>query len=156
MNFRERYRSMNESVAPEDALISATLARMEGAPRPRRAGRTVKLVLVVAAALACVTTALAANGETVLRVLYQLAPGMAEYMQPVNLVCEDEGVQLEVISADREGSAAVVSSGTGSSSAGKRGSSISSIWAQPVSRDRVSAKAAARAVIRFIGAPSGR
>ena len=54
------------------------------------------------------STAVAANQEAVLRVLYQIAPGMAEYLQPVGQVCEDRGVKLEVVSADVEGSTAKV------------------------------------------------
>ncbi len=82
-------------------------------PKWRAAGRTerekpLKIILAVAAALACVSTAVAANQEAVLRVLYQIAPGMAEYLQPVGQVCEDRGVKLEVVSADVEGSTAKV------------------------------------------------
>lgn len=108
MDFHEQYHSMNERIAPDDALVTATLARMEGARRPHRARRTVRVVIAVAAALACVTTALAANQEAVLRVLYQLAPGVAAYMQPVNLVSEEQGIRMEVVSADVDGSEAGV------------------------------------------------
>ena len=108
MDFHEQYHSMNERIAPDDALVADTLARMKDAPRPRRARRTARIVIAVAAALACVTTALAANQEAVLRVLYQLAPGVAAYMQPVNLVSEEQGIRMEVVSADVDGSEAGV------------------------------------------------
>ena len=98
---------MNENITPSDALVQQTIAKMESG-RPHRARKPLKIILAVAAALACVSTAVAANQEAVLRVLYQIAPGMAEYLQPVGQVCEDQGVKLEVVSADVEGSTAKV------------------------------------------------
>lgn len=107
MDFHKQYRSMNENITPSDALVQQTIAKMESG-RPHRARKPLKIILAVAAALACVSTAVAANQEAVLRVLYQIAPGMAEYLQPVGQVCEDQGVKLEVVSADVEGSTAKV------------------------------------------------
>mgnify|MGYP007019925589 CR=1 FL=1 len=82
MDFHKQYRSMNENITPSDALVQQTIAKMESG-RPHRARKPLKIILAVAAALACVSTAVAANQEAVLRVLYQIAPGMAEYPQPV-------------------------------------------------------------------------
>lgn len=107
MDFHKQYRGMNENITPSDALVQQTIAKMESG-RPHRARKPLKIILAVAAALACVSTAVAANQEAVLRVLYQIAPGMAEYLQPVGQVCEDQGVKLEVVSADVEGSTAKV------------------------------------------------
>lgn len=107
MDFHNQYRSMNEQIAPSDALVQQTIAKMQSG-RPHRARKSLKIIIAVAAALACVSTAVAANQEAVLRVLYKIAPGMAEYMQPVGQVCEDQGVKLEVVSADVEGSTAKV------------------------------------------------
>ena len=107
MDFHKQYRSMNENITPSDALVQQTIAQMESG-RPHRARKPLKIILAVATALACVSTAVAANQEAVLRVLYQIAPGMAEYLQPVGQVCEDRGVKLEVVSADVEGSTAKV------------------------------------------------
>ena len=107
MDFHKQYRDMNENITPSDTLVQQTIAKMESG-RPHRARKPLKIILAVAAALACVSTAVAANQEAVLRVLYQIAPGMAEYLQPVGQVCEDRGVKLEVVSADVEGSTAKV------------------------------------------------
>lgn len=107
MDFHKQYRGMNENITPSDALVQQTIAKMESG-RPHRVRKPLKIILAVAAALACVSTAVAANQEAVLRVLYQIAPGMAEYLQPVGQVCEDRGVKLEVVSADVEGSTAKV------------------------------------------------
>lgn len=107
MDFHKQYRDMNKNITPSDTLVQQTIAKMESG-RPHRARKPLKIILAVAAALACVSTAVAANQEAVLRVLYQIAPGMAEYLQPVGQVCEDRGVKLEVVSADVEGSTAKV------------------------------------------------
>ena len=96
MDFHKQYRSMNENITPSDALVQQTIAKMESG-RPHRARKPLKIILAVAAAVACVSTAVAANQEAVLRVLYQIAPGMAEYLQPVGQVCEDRGIKLEVV-----------------------------------------------------------
>lgn len=107
MDFHNQYRSMNENITPSDTLVQQTIAKMQSG-RPHRARKPLKIIIAVAAALACVSTAVAANQEAVLRVLYKIAPGMAEYLQPVGQVCEDRGVKLEVVSADVEGSTAKV------------------------------------------------
>ena len=107
MDFHKQYRGMNENITPSDALVQQTIAKMQSG-RPHRARKPLKIIIAVAAALACVSTAVAANQEAVLRVLYKIAPGMAEYLQPVGQVCEDRGVNLEVVSADVEGSTAKV------------------------------------------------
>lgn len=107
MDFHKQYRGMNENITPSDALVQQTIAKMQSG-RPKRARKSLKIIIAVVAALACVSTAVAANQEAVLRVLYKIAPGMAEYLQPVGQVCEDQGVKLEVVSADVEGSTAKV------------------------------------------------
>ena len=79
MDFHKQYRGMNENITPSDALVQQTIAKMESG-RLHRARKPLKIILAVAAALACVSTAVAANQEAVLRVLYHIAPGMAEYL----------------------------------------------------------------------------
>ena len=88
MDFHKQYRGMNENITPSDALVQQTIAKMESG-RPHRARKPLKIILAVAAALACVSTAVAANQEAVLRVLYQIAPGMAEYLQPPGIPFPD-------------------------------------------------------------------
>ena len=82
MDFHKQYRGMNENITPSDTLVQQTIAKMESG-RSHRARKPLKIILAVAAALTCVSTAVAANQEAVLRVLYQIAPGMAEYLQSV-------------------------------------------------------------------------
>ena len=73
MDFHKQYRDMNENITPSDTLVQQTIAKMESG-RPHRARKPLKIILAVAAALACVSTALAANQEAVLRVLTKSRP----------------------------------------------------------------------------------
>lgn len=112
MDFRKPYQSMNECIAPDEALVSDTLARMRQGQRPRRAPRRLRRIVAIAAAAAvavgCVTPALAANVPAVYEVLYALLPAAAQALMPVNEVCEDQGVRMEVVSAFVEGDTAGV------------------------------------------------
>ena len=74
MDFHKQYRSMNENITPSDALVQQTIAKMESG-RPHRARKPLKIILAVAAALACASTAVAANQEAVLRVPGRQAGG---------------------------------------------------------------------------------
>ena len=56
MDFHKQYRSMNENITPSDTLVQQTIAKMESG-RPHRARKPLKIILAVAAALACVSTA---------------------------------------------------------------------------------------------------
>ena len=64
MDFHKQYRDMNENITPSDTLVQQTIAKMESG-RPHRARKPLKIILAVAAALACVSTAVAANQEAV-------------------------------------------------------------------------------------------
>lgn len=112
MDFRKPYQSMNERIAPDEALVSDTLARMRQGQRPRRAPCRLRRIVAIAAAAAvtvgCVTPALAANVPAVYEVLYALLPAAAQALIPVNEVCEDQGVRMEVVSAFVEGDTAGV------------------------------------------------
>ena len=57
MDFHKQYRDMNENITPSDTLVQQTIAKMESG-RPHRARKPLKIILAVAAALACVSTAL--------------------------------------------------------------------------------------------------
>ena len=75
MDFRNQYRSMNERIAPDNALVAATLARMARGEKPRhRPRRLRRVVTLVAAAVAigCMTPALAANVPGVYQALYTI------------------------------------------------------------------------------------
>mgnify|MGYP005796428079 FL=1 len=112
MDFQKQYRSMNEQIAPDGALVSDTLARIARGDkpyrRPRRLRRVVTLAVAAAVAIGCVTPALAANVPGVYQALYILSPAIAQALMPVNEVCEDQGVRMEVVSAFVEGDTAGV------------------------------------------------
>lgn len=59
MDFQKQYRSMNEQIAPDGALVSDTLARIARGDkpyrRPRRLRRVVTLAVAAAVAIGCVT-----------------------------------------------------------------------------------------------------
>lgn len=101
MSLDNRYRSMNESIAPDSALVADTLSRMEQKQkRPTHRLRRVAAVAAAAAlAVGCCTPALAANVPAVYETLYAVSPAAAQFFMPVNEVCEDNGVRMEVVSA---------------------------------------------------------
>lgn len=112
MDFRNQYRSMNEHTAPDSALIADTLARMARGEKPRhgprRLRRVVTLAVAAAVAIGCMTPALAANVPGVYQALYTISPAVAQALMPVNEVCEDQGIRMEVVSAFVEGDTAGV------------------------------------------------
>lgn len=76
----------------------------------RTSPRIHKLPVVLAAVLLCmaltVSALAAADVEPVYNFLYQLSPAIAQKLKPVRLSCVDNGIELEIISADVEGDAA--------------------------------------------------
>lgn len=109
MNFEQTYRSMNESIAPSDALLADTLTRARAGQRPKRRLRRVVAVAVAAAlVLGCITPALAANVPAVYQALYDISPTIAQALMPVNESCESNGVKMEVVSAAIDGDTAGV------------------------------------------------
>lgn len=102
MNFSETYAKLNEPVTPSPGLIEKTLART------RRRGFPLRRLAAVAAAAAILlaTPALAAQTETGYYLLYALSPATAQFFQPVQRSCADNGVTLEVASVRVEGDTA--------------------------------------------------
>ena len=74
---------------------------------------SMKRVLALAAALVLfaagtVAALAAADNESAYKLAYALAPSIAQKLKPVNMVCEDNGIRMEVVSAYIHGSAADV------------------------------------------------
>jgi len=70
-----------------------------------------RFVMAVVAAVLCVTLAvpaLAANVPEVYRALYAVAPAVAQYLKPVQMSCEDNGIRMEVIAAAVQGDTAEI------------------------------------------------
>ena len=112
MNFEQTYRSMNERIAPDSALVADTLARMERGEKPRHRPRRLRRMIAAAAAAAvavgCMTPALAASVPAVYQALYDISPSIAQALMPVNVSCESNGVTMEVVSAAINGDTAGV------------------------------------------------
>lgn len=59
-------------------------------------------IIIAAAILLCITitvTTLAATVNPVYDLVYQISPGLAQMMKPVQMSCEDNGIRMEVESA---------------------------------------------------------
>ncbi len=110
MDFQRQYRRMNDAVAPDEALVSETLGLIASG-KTRKPSRMRRIAAITAAAVlvtACVTPALAANVPGVYEVLYTVSPAAAQFVMPVNKVCEEQGVRMEVKSIAIEGDTAEV------------------------------------------------
>lgn len=109
MDFRRQYQSMNESIAPSDALLADTLTRVLTGQRPRwRLRRAVVIAVSAALLLGCITPALAANIPVLYQALYDISPTITQALMPVNESCESNGVKMEVVSAAIDGDTAGV------------------------------------------------
>lgn len=94
MNFSEAYAKLNEPITPPSGLVEKTLAKT------RRRGFPLRRLAAVAAAAAILlaTPALAAQTEPGYQLLYALSPATAQFFQPVQRSCTDNGVTLKVAS----------------------------------------------------------
>lgn len=100
--FSETYRAMNDAVVPSPALIEETLSKAKRRRFPLR-----RVAAIAAAAALCIATpALAARTETGYQALYLIAPAAAQFFQPVQRSCTDNGVTMAVAAVRVEGSAA--------------------------------------------------
>lgn len=102
MNFSETYARVNAPIAPSPRLIEITLEKTRRSPFPLRR----LLGIAAAAAVLLATPALAAQTETGYQLLYALSPASAQFFQPVQRSCTDNGVTLEVASVHVEGDTA--------------------------------------------------
>ncbi len=102
MNFTETYQRLNAPIAPSPRLIEKTLAKARRPSFPLR--RLIGIAAVAAMLLA--TPALAAQTETGYHLLYALSPAAAQFFQPVQRSCTDNGVVVEVVSVRVEGDTA--------------------------------------------------
>lgn len=102
MNFQEIYARMNDPLRPSATLVEQVLARTTHRRRPWR-----RLAAVAAAAaLLLATPALAVRTEVGYQVLYRISPAAAQFFQPVQKSCTDQGVTMEVAAVRVEGDTA--------------------------------------------------
>ena len=107
--FQETYRAMNQRLAPEEALIRATLAQTVPSQtvRPRRFPlRRAALAGAVLAVCLCAVPAAAAVWDPAYQIFYQIAPSAAQFFQPVREHCTDQGITMEVAAVHVEGNTA--------------------------------------------------
>lgn len=107
--FQDTYRTMNQRLAPEEALVRATLAQTVSRaafhsrrPSPRRA----TLAGAVLAACLCAVPAAAAVWDPAYQIFYQIAPSAAQFFQPVRECCTCQGITMEVAAVHVEGDTA--------------------------------------------------
>lgn len=100
--FPETYRGINDPIVPSQSLIADTLSKTKRRGFPLR-----RLIAGAAAAALCVATpALAAQTEIGYQALYLVAPAAAQFFQPVQKSCTDNGVTMEVVAVHVEGDTA--------------------------------------------------
>lgn len=102
MNFSEVYIRMNKPLRPTHALVERTLAQAERRPRSWRKWAAA----AAAAALLLATPALAVRTEAGYELLYRVSPAAAQFFQPVQKSCTDQGVTMEVTAVRVEGDTA--------------------------------------------------
>lgn len=104
--FKDIYYRMNEQIAPDDALKRSVAANTNArARRPAARASHVKRAVLAAALLVCLTAAFPALAATdpVNALLYAVSPRAAQYFMPVMKSAEDNGVRMDVLSADIRG-----------------------------------------------------
>ena len=97
------YRTMNDKIHPEEALIQEVLHH---AKRRRPGAR--RLLTAAAAIVLCICLAVPAAAQTDLgySLLYLLSPSAAQFFQPVQRTATDNGVTMEVVAVRVEGDTA--------------------------------------------------
>lgn len=93
MNFQTTYRHLQMPISPSPELIRHTL------DTPRRRSRLLgKLAAAgIAAAVLLATPALAAQTELGYQLMYRFFPAAAQFFQPVEKSCSDQGITMEVV-----------------------------------------------------------
>lgn len=113
-SFKERYRSLNAGIVPNEALICTVLKK--GRKQERRQGHkrssvwkcAAVLVASVSVCLYLAMPALAASSEPVYQIMYQVSPALAQHFMPVKKEDVDNGIKMEVLSASIHGSTAEI------------------------------------------------
>lgn len=92
----------------EDMIADAHCA----AARKRNISKSSRFVIALAAAMVMLfgasLSAVAAGSDAAYQLLYSFSPSVAQMVKPVNRSCTDNGIRMEVISADITGSEAYI------------------------------------------------
>ena len=108
--FKETYRRLNDIIQPDKALVAAVLA---GGQRRKRGAKQpfvrIKPALIAAAICLCLVLTvpvLAASVEPVYELMYLVSPSVAQFFVPVQKSDTNNGIKMEVVSADIRGDTA--------------------------------------------------
>lgn len=104
--FQDTYDAMNRRLIPPAELVRATLEQTasDQTIRPRRSPlRRAVLAGAVLAACLCAVPAAAAVWDPAYQMFYQIAPAAAQFFQPVQKSCKDQGITMEVSAVRVEG-----------------------------------------------------
>ncbi|MCM1064332.1 MAG: hypothetical protein NC420_07640 [Eubacterium sp.] len=120
MGFKEKYRKMNEQIAPDQALLEELLQKAgEQKERKEHPGRywgrylggkflKVSAAAAVVCLCACITLPVMASNPVIYQLMHLVSPGLAQRFVPVQMWDEDQGIRMEVVSASIQGNVAQV------------------------------------------------
>lgn len=116
MNFKEEYQRMNEQIHPDRALVQELLQtareRRERRENPGKflAGFLLRAAAGVAAVClcACITLPALAANPAIYQLMHLVSPELAQSFKPVQMWDESQGIRMEVVSANIQGSEAQV------------------------------------------------
>ena len=116
MEFKERYRKLNEQIAPDRALVQELLQeakeQREKRERPCRYWGRIFLKGAATAAAVClcafITLPVLASNTTIFQLMYLVSPELAQRFVPVQMWDESQGIRMEVVSASIQGNKAQI------------------------------------------------
>lgn len=103
-----RIRQAARNLTMPREMKARLLERTDKAPVRFRPRRYRAALLAAALCLALTVPVLAATVEPIYQLMYQAAPAAAQFFQPVQMRDVDQGIQLEVVSANVSGSTAQI------------------------------------------------
>lgn len=102
--FKEKYRSMNEQISPDQELVNRIINSM--AEAKGKSNRTkiyfckqIAISLLIVVLVLTVTPVAAANVPVFYQLMYSVSPTVAQFFMPVQKSCVDNGIKMEVVSA---------------------------------------------------------
>lgn len=102
MNFKEAYGRWNETIMPDQELTKQLLNKAQKKKPPKKHFSwygTAAAAFLFCAVLLCSIPVLAVHVDPVYQFLYLLSPETAQYLMPVQMASEDQGIRMEVVSA---------------------------------------------------------
>lgn len=107
--FKEIYRRLNDPIQPDEALIEAAVQKIRR-KKPERVVRRRPVLVFAAVCLFAVLAVpvLAATAEPVYELMYLISPPIAQFFTPVQMSDINNGIRMEVVSAEIHENAASV------------------------------------------------